>query len=234
VGSFDGRTFVPETPMIAGHVGSAFYAGQTFSEVLQGRRIQMGFAMSGGDLAKQIFAGMPFNQVLTFPCDLALRSTPAGPRLTWTPVREIEALRIQQNRTAQLQLQDRQAAAIPVTSGLLDVTLEIEPGTASEVTLALPGAALTYHRETQELRCGATRVPLPLSAGRVRFRVLHDRGLVEVFAEGGLIYAPIAVPPPAVSELALRLSSRQGDATVVSCEVAELKSIWPPSLTALP
>jgi fructan beta-fructosidase len=234
VGAFDGRTFVPETSMIAGHVGSAFYAGQTFSDVPEGRRIQLGFAMVGGDLAKLVFAGMPFNQMLTFPCELALRSTPAGPRLTWTPVRELEALRIHQHRIAPLQLRDRQTAAIPVASGLLDVTIEIDPGTAREVTVALPGATLTYHRETQELRCGATRVPLPLSAGRVRFRVLHDRTLLEIFAQDGLIYAPIAFPPPAVPELAIRCSARQGDATVVSCDLAELKSIWPPTTISVP
>jgi hypothetical protein len=51
---------------------------------------------------------------------------------------------------------------------------------------------------------------------------------------GALVYAPIAVPPPAVPELAIRLSSRQGDASVVFCDVAELKTIWPPNLTALP
>jgi hypothetical protein len=51
---------------------------------------------------------------------------------------------------------------------------------------------------------------------------------------GALFNAPIAVPPPAVPELAIRLSSRQGDATVVSCDVAELKTIWPPTVTALP
>jgi sucrose-6-phosphate hydrolase SacC (GH32 family) len=234
VGSFDGRRFVPETPLLAGHVGNAFYAGQTFSDVPHGRRLQMGFAMVGGEVAKQIFAGMPFNQMLTFPCDLALRSTPDGPRLTWTPVPEIATLRFHQHRIGPRPLRDRLATAIPVTSGLLDVTLEFDPGTATEVTLALPGAILTYHRQTQELRCGPTRVPLPLANGRVRFRVLHDRGVLEIFARDGLIYAPIAVPPPAEPELAVRLSSHQGDANLVTCDVAELKTSWPPTVTALP
>jgi hypothetical protein len=58
--------------------------------------------------------------------------------------------------------------------------------------------------------------------------------LLEIFAQNGLIYAPIAIPPPAVPELAIRLSSHQGDATIVSCYVAELKSIWPPTNTKLP
>ena len=34
---------------------------------------------------------MPFNQQLSFPCELTLRSTPRGPRLFKWPVKEIES-----------------------------------------------------------------------------------------------------------------------------------------------
>lgn len=234
VGAFDGTTFVPETPLLPGHVGNAFYAGQTFSDVPAGRRVQVGFAMSGGDLAQRLFGGMPFNQAITFPCELALRSTPAGPRLAWAPVRELEALRVHARPLAPQPLPAGVVVAVPLASALLDVSVDVAPGTARELELALPGATLIYDRAAQELRAGPTRVPLPLVEGRCRFRVLHDRGLLEIFAHDGLVYAPLAVPPPEQPELAVRLVARGGDATLVAGTVAELKSIWPPTVTQTP
>ena len=88
LGTFDGRCFTPQTSMLPGHRGDAFYAAQIHSGIpaRAGRRIQNGW----GQIATP---GMPFNQMMTFPCELTLRSTAAGPRLCFQPVKEIELLR---------------------------------------------------------------------------------------------------------------------------------------------
>ena len=74
LGTFDGRQFTPQTPMLPGHRGNAFYAAQTYSDIpaRDGRRIQIGW----GRIATP---GMPFNQMMTFPCELTLRSTARRP-----------------------------------------------------------------------------------------------------------------------------------------------------------
>ncbi len=74
LGTFDGRQFMPRTPMLPGHRGNAFYAAQTYSDIpaRDGRRIQIGW----GQIATP---GMPFNQMMTFPCELKLRSTHRRP-----------------------------------------------------------------------------------------------------------------------------------------------------------
>jgi hypothetical protein len=41
---------------------------------------------------------MPFNQSLTIPLDLKLTATADGPRMTFTPVKELEALRVRTHR----------------------------------------------------------------------------------------------------------------------------------------
>ena len=52
-----------------------------------GRRVQIGW---GKGIA---FPGMPFNQQMTVPCELTLRTTPDGPRMFARPVKELEGLR---------------------------------------------------------------------------------------------------------------------------------------------
>lgn len=43
---------------------------------------------------------MPFNQQVSFPCELTLRTTPDGPRLYREPIREIASLHKRENRWA--------------------------------------------------------------------------------------------------------------------------------------
>ena len=53
------------------------------SNIPDGRRIQTGW----GRIEHK---GMPFNQMMLFPCDLTLRTTAEGVRLFCEPVKEIE------------------------------------------------------------------------------------------------------------------------------------------------
>ncbi len=86
LGQFDGHRFTPETDKLTLWHGD-FYAAQTFSNTPDGRRIQIGW---GRDIT---FPGMPFNQQMTIPCELTLRTTPDGPRLFAEPVAEVAKLR---------------------------------------------------------------------------------------------------------------------------------------------
>ena len=82
LGKFDGRRFEPETGKLRLWHGN-FYASQTFSDTPDGRRIQIGWA---NGIA---FPGEPFNQQMTVPCELTLRSTAEGVRLFARPVAEV-------------------------------------------------------------------------------------------------------------------------------------------------
>src|SRR4029434_804646 len=82
VGRFDGQRFDGQTVKLKGDWGRNFYATMTFDGVPRedGRRIQLAW-MRGG-----VYPDMPFNQQLTFPCELTLRTLPEGPRLCRSPV----------------------------------------------------------------------------------------------------------------------------------------------------
>ena len=79
------------------------YAAQTYSDIpaVDGRRIQISW-MAGGR-----YPEMPFNQQMSFPRTLTLRSTPEGTRLCMMPVREIEKIRGTKHSWAELELGPR-------------------------------------------------------------------------------------------------------------------------------
>ena len=86
VGDFDGTTFTPDGESQRADFGANFYAAQTWSDIPEsdGRRIQIAW-MNGSNPPE-----MPFNQQMSFPCVLTLRTTPEGIRLHREPVAEIE------------------------------------------------------------------------------------------------------------------------------------------------
>ena len=88
LGRFDGNEFRPETDVLQAEQGANGYAAQTWSDVPadDGRRIQISW-MRGGR-----YPAMPFNQQMSFPVELTLRTLPDGIRLCREPVREIELL----------------------------------------------------------------------------------------------------------------------------------------------
>jgi len=179
LGQFDGRRFRPETGKLRNRFGD-YYAAQTFSDTPDGRRVQIGW---GRDVA---FPGMPFNQQMTLPCELALRPTPEGPRLFARPVAELEKLRVKSQTWRDL----GPGAGDPLAGlagELFDVRVEAEVGGSGRFSLAVPGGSVVYDAAEKTLACGKYKAPLAPTAGVVRVRVLIDRGSVEAFGGDGAV-----------------------------------------------
>ncbi len=218
VGRFDGRVFTPEGEKRRGHWGNAFYASQTWSDAPDGRRVQIAWGTVN-------LPGMPFNQMMTFPCDLSLRSTPEGPRMAYRPVPEIEKLARGRERLRVRDLPPGEHEIPGADAELLDLRLEIEPRDAAEIGIHVRGVPLTWNRDRGELACLDRAAPVRLSDGKLRLRVLVDRASLEIFAEDGLVYMPMGVvlKPEARG---VRLSVRGGSARLAGGEAAALRSAW--------
>ena len=90
IGHFDGETFKKEAGPFGSRHGS-FYAAQTFSDVPDGRRIQIGWVRTANYLDK--FPGQRVNQAFSLPHEMTLVKTPEGLRVAFNPVKEVEKLR---------------------------------------------------------------------------------------------------------------------------------------------
>ena len=219
IGSFDGRTFTPESGKIRGNYGNCFYASQTFSDIPaeDGRRIQIGW----GRVATP---EMPFNQMMLFPCELTLRRTDEGLRMCTYPVREIENLR-QRTHVPEASLSSRDNVLEGISGELFDIEAELEYRGTREIVFSIRGEPLALDLDKKRMTCHGCEAPLPMRDGRIRLRILVDRTSIEIFAGDGLVYMPVGVILPEDNR-SLRLSGLTGLFRVVSLEVHELCSAW--------
>jgi sucrose-6-phosphate hydrolase SacC (GH32 family) len=223
VGTFDGQRFTPEAGPYPGDFGGNYYAVQSYSDAPDGRRIQIAW-MRGGKYPR-----MPFNQQMSFPCEVTLRTTPEGPRLFRWPVRGIESLYLAAPRNVNAPIGAGRADPLAdLTGDCFDLTANLVPprGEEGEITLLVYGHPLTYRAATHELTFLKTSMPLrPGPDGHVPVRLLVDRTSLEVFAGEGLsIMSCCFVPKPGAPPLAL--DAEGGAAGVKLLSVHPLTSAW--------
>lgn len=223
VGTFDGTRFSPEHARLPGHRGQGFYAPQTFSDIpsADGRRIQVGWFQTET-------RGMSFNQSMTIPLELRLTRTPEGPRMTFTPVRELAALRRGTRQFDDTRLAPGQANPLAdIRAELIELEAAFEPGDATEVTFLLRGATITCDLLKHDILVNGHRAPAPLRDGRQHLTVYLDRTGLEVFASQGLTYVPKPFQP-GPDDLTLAVSTRGGPVRFSTLRIHPLQSIWKP------
>ena len=71
------------------------------------------------------FPDMPFNQQVTFPCELTLRSTPNGPRLFREPIREIAILHTGQDTWTNRTLKANEVLPLEPSGQLFHIKAEV-------------------------------------------------------------------------------------------------------------
>lgn len=219
IGQFDGKQFVPETGKLPGHRGRGYYAAQTFTNEPRGRIVQMGWFQTATP-------GMPFNQSMSIPLELKLKSTPDGPRMSWTPVNELESLRAKSHSLGAQTLSEGSANPLTAISGeLFEIRAEFEPGEASEIAFDVRGVPIVFDVKKQEISVNGHRAPAPLQGGKQRLVIFADRTGLEVFAADGLTFVPMPVNLK-LDAKSLTVSVKGGTAKFSQLDIHELKSAW--------
>jgi len=219
IGQFDGTKFVKESGKHQVWYGN-FYAAQTYDSAPDGRRVQIGW---GNGIA---FPGQPFNQQMTVPVELTLRSTEDGIRLFAVPVKEIEALHDRKHSWTDLTLKPGANPLAEVKGELFDFGAEFRPGGTEQIIFSVRGVPVVYDVKKGEVNCQGKAAPLkPRKDGSVRLQILVDRGSVEVFGNDGQVALSAGVLVP-VDNRSLALSAKGGQAKVSELKVSVLKSAW--------
>ncbi len=218
VGSFDGRKFTPEHEGKRQVHWGAYYASQCFSNSPDGRVVQIGWARID-------MPGMPFNQTFSLPTNLTLRTTKDGVRMFVEPVEEVTTLRKPDPRVERGRPLTAAAPTLEL-EGLdqcHDIEVVLAKGTATRAVLRFGGNAVAYDFAAGKL----DEMPLAASDdGKLTFRVLVDRPMVEIVGGGGACYKTMGRHDAGRPLGKLSLTAEGGDLVVESLTVHEMESIW--------
>ncbi|MCK4960094.1 MAG: glycoside hydrolase family 32 protein [Planctomycetes bacterium] len=225
IGSFDGKVFSSDEKNYQGDLGSrCFYAAQVFNNAPNGRVVQIGWLKQRGDDNLFLANNMPFNQQMSFPCELSLRSTSEGVRLFRRPVREIANLYAKTHSFKNQTVGSANKSLATIKPELIDMSIEFELRNAQTVGFWVRGLEIKYDQSSQQFTYATTKVPAPVVDGKVKLRLLVDRTSLELFAnEGAAVSTDYADVAPENREISI---VADGDLKINLLVVNELKSAW--------
>ena len=212
IGSFDGESFRPESPELRyaegknAHGDDTLYAAQSFAEMPDGRRIQMAW----GRIKPE---GMPFSQMMLFPTEFKLVTTPDGLRLRATPIAEIEKLHRKTQTWPSLTADDANHALDAAGSEPLDVRLNVTLEKGDELTIRYRGNTIASIHSAD------------LAKGRGFIEILIDKGVAEIFVDGGARYLMTEIPTTTGGH-GLELGLGKNMSRIDRLEICQMKSIW--------
>ncbi|MGD0092476.1 MAG: GH32 C-terminal domain-containing protein [Planctomycetota bacterium] len=224
LGEFDGARFDEETGQFPCDQGANFYATMSWGDIAgqPGRRVQVAW-MRCTD--KSVYPDMPFNQQITFPCDLTLRSFPEGLRICRLPAAEIESLYGKKHAWKDQAVKPGENLLKDVSGDLFDIQLQADLAGAKEFGIKCRGAAVTYSSVKGTLACLGKEARTEAANGLLTLRILVDRTSLEVFANDGKVsMSSCFLPKP--EDAGLELFSAGASPKILSMTVYELKSAW--------
>jgi len=201
IGQFDGKTFHKESGPHGTQHG-AFYAAETVSDAPDGRRIQIGWALT--DTYLQKFPDQIVNMAFTLPHELTLRKTSDGLRIFYSPVKELEQLRGEVLAEGKDLTLAQANEMLQKCQGELSETL-IEFAEAGPKKIFVNGIDASFN-------------------GRAA-RIFTDRTLNEVYADDGISYELRKRLPKSFDSTETHLTTNESGG-VRSLKIFRLKSIW--------
>lgn len=163
------------------HYGPFSYASQTFSDVSDGRRINIAW-----DRGLDYPDGLCFNGQMGIPMEMTLKTCSEGYCLCAEPIRELAML----ERDSQTFLNLILDPDAPFTLTLMPASYQIETDLScvtSTVTISLFGHSLVLEPTHNRMHVGNYSAPLSLEGQVGRLRMLIDRYSLELCAGNGEI-----------------------------------------------
>lgn len=219
IGSFDGKSFKPESGKHYYTTGS-IYAAQTFTNMPETdqRRIQIGWG-------RVSHAGMPFNGMMLLPTELQLRTTKNGLRLTSKPVKELERLFKKTGEWASLPAEEANTKlkSLPSTDQFrIKTTIKLSHATSAG--LSLFGQRILDYDMNSNLVNGVFYSPEDMTSMELTADIYVDRTTVEVFIDNGAYSYSLQRKPEAAAKEPLNFWGNRIE--VKSLEVFNAESAW--------
>lgn len=217
LGTFDGKTFIPQSGKYR-YTAGRIYAAQTVTDAPDGRRIQIGWGRVG-------HPDMPFNGMMLLPTELTLRTTRDGVRLASKPVAEVKNLLHRQYASSGM-LSAREAndaLARYAKEDALHISTKLHLSYSTSAGLRLHGQNIIDYDTNGNTLNGYFYSPQDPTALTLDLDVYIDRTSVEVFVEDGLFsYSVERNPDKGVHELLFW----GNEITLEDLVVDKIDSVW--------
>lgn len=212
IGTFDGKTFTPETEKLryaegrSERRGDLLYAAESFENMPDNRRVQIAWGRIDHE-------GMPFTQMMLFPTEFTLTTTDQGIRLRANPIKEIDQLHAMAHTFQNVSAQQANEELSKIKQGPLHIKMKftISPGHVIKLRY---GSNEILNLSSQELSPGVNEI-----------EILIDRTVAEIFLNKGERYITKQLSPN-INSNSLEFDSEKYGPTLTSLEVYEMKSIW--------
>ena len=218
IGEFDGTKFISQTDQLPGDQGPNFYATMSWGDIADepGRRVQIAW-MRGGS-----YPDMPFNQQMSFPCDLSLKTGDAGLHVCRNPIHEISKLHGTPHHMNTTTLNAGMKLPLNVSGELYHIKANVNLSLDSEVHFHINGASLTFM--SSSVACNSQQIKVMGTVST--FEILIDRTSAELFVNDGLVSVSSCFLP---TDNNFNIDCKAGSITIESMVIYPLHSIWPAS-----
>ena len=193
------------------------YAAQSFSNQPDGRRLRIAWNQCNIPRSN-------FEHSMCIPVEMSLVERDGAVLLCGTPVKELESIAAPGGEIPAGAL-TKEGVSLDLSGKAQDITLEIETTENSVLCLSLLGLDITINTEEKNLSYSNASMPLIISGGAARIRLITDTHCVEIFAGRGQAY--MCVPHVADYTLnTLKLSLKDGAARINALKSSGLENIW--------
>lgn len=218
-GTFDGKTFKPETGKYY-YGNGAIYAAQTFNNIpaSDGRRIQIGWGRIENP-------GMPFKQLMLLPTELTLRTTKEGIRMFSTPVKEIDMLQGKESSWNNLNSREASDALKEYGNSVsfrIKTTIKLSHSTDAGLTLN-GQQILRYDLNFNQIN-GLFYSPEEKTSMEISADIIVDKTSVEVFIDDGAFSYAVERKSVPGNRDGFRFFGNNIE--IKSLKVYPMKSIW--------
>jgi levanase/fructan beta-fructosidase len=162
---------------------------------------------------------MPFNQQISFPCELTLHSTPNGLRIFRQPIHEIGLLHKGMDTWTNRVLKTDQVLPLEPSGQLYHIRAQVSIPPGARLIFNLRGVPVILTANTLE-----SGNPPAAVAGQIKtVEILLDRASIEAYVNQGEISSTRFVLP---NENGLSVKAEGGSVTIQSLTIYSLNSAW--------
>lgn len=220
VGEFKKGGFVPCQAIQTLHYGKAAYAGQTFSNLPDGRVVRI-------DWDRWHLNTPRISGQMGFPNELALEEIDGLHYLSARPIPEIALLYDRSTIHQDLTLNANEKKRFELESAPYFIKISTTGLNHTSLKLTVFGRGLECNFSENAVKLGDQCAPLTICSDKLELTMIVDKCSIEIYLDGGKIYFS-TVAPCTVCDYNLPYLELETDEqlTIEALELHSLKSIW--------